>query len=257
MSELPESVWKGLFWLLLIVLIAVYVLSGHANDALRAQVAVTEAEIATLPERLAEADQAVATLRDALDVERAALRAVRAEAQAQAAAPDDCEQRLGETEQALAAARADPEPRVPARQASAELRGYYSSLAALGAQLTDDGVRLNLTGDALRFPSGAATLPAGELPALERIADLLRTYPRLSARIEGHTDSSGSAPLNRRLSGQRAAAVRDWFMQQGIAEDRLSARGLGADRPVADNATAAGREVNRRVEVWLIEPADG
>jgi outer membrane protein OmpA-like peptidoglycan-associated protein len=238
MSDAFESVWKGLFWLLLIVLIGVYVLYSHYADTLKAQIAVTEAgHDPALEARLAEAEETIASLQARLADRDQAIDALRAARDQSVAAADDCV--------------------AQSRQAAAEVRAFYDGLADLGARLTDQGILLTLAGDALRFTSGSATLPDGDLTALDPIAELLRERPALGARVEGHTDSSGSAAINRRLSEQRASAVRDALIERGIAGDRLSAEGLGADRPVADNATAAGREANRRVEIWIIEPAAG
>jgi outer membrane protein OmpA-like peptidoglycan-associated protein len=246
MSESSPSVWKGLFWLLLIALIGVYVVYDHYADTLKARIAAAEGTT----EKTAPAEMA---------------QRVETDGRSRGGQVDACEQRLAETEQALAAARADLEQRTGAlegrlaraRQTTAEVRAFYDGLADLGARLTDHGILLTLDGDALRFPSGASMLPDGDLPALDRIAELLRERPDLRARIEGYTDSSGSAAINRGLSEQRASAVRDALVDRGIAGDRLSATGRGADRPVADNATAAGREANRRVEVWIVEPDEG
>jgi outer membrane protein OmpA-like peptidoglycan-associated protein len=240
MSDSSPSVWQGLFWLLLMVLIGVYVAYSHYADTLEAQVVAVEkdAEIASDERMVADRGGQVQQV-------------------------GAYEQRIAETERELAAVRADLQQQAMAlegrlaqvRQTNAQLRAFYGALADLGACLTGQGIRLTLAGDALRFPSGSATLPDGDLTALGRIAELLREYSNLSARIEGHTDSSGSAAINRRLSEQRAAAVKDALVKRGIAGERLSAEGLGADRPIADNATDAGREANRRVELWIDEPA--
>ena len=122
---------------------------------------------------------------------------------------------------------------------------------AIGGEVTDDGIIVNLGGDRLRFASGSAALPAGELPDLDRTAKLLSDYPELAARIEGHTDSVGSAALNQRLSQQRAEAVMNALVERGVAASRLTAEGLGPDRPIASNATPEGRSRNRRVEVYV------
>jgi outer membrane protein OmpA-like peptidoglycan-associated protein len=126
-------------------------------------------------------------------------------------------------------------------------------VAELGGRLTPEGILLNLAGDELRFPSGTATLPDADLPTLERIAALLEQRPELSARVEGHTDSLGGADINQGLSQQRAEAVMQALVERGIDADRLSAVGLGAERPIADNATEAGRRANRRVEVYVLQ----
>ena len=81
---------------------------------------------------------------------------------------------------------------------------------------------------------------------------MLAAHPEIaSVRVEGHTDSRGSVAHNTSLSDRRAKAVRRWLIEKGIAPARLSARGYGPSRPVADNATAEGRAANRRVEFHL------
>jgi outer membrane protein OmpA-like peptidoglycan-associated protein len=71
----------------------------------------------------------------------------------------------------------------------------------------------------------------------------------LNLAVEGHTDSTGTQEINMKLSDQRANAVRDFLIQEGLSADTLTARGFGEDVPVADNSTAAGRQKNRRVEI--------
>jgi outer membrane protein OmpA-like peptidoglycan-associated protein len=84
---------------------------------------------------------------------------------------------------------------------------------------------------------------------IKNLADLLNQYPQTSTVVEGHTDSVGSDAYNQNLSERRASAVRDVLVNEyGVPSDRVSAVGYGESRPVADNATAEGRAVNRRVE---------
>ena len=81
------------------------------------------------------------------------------------------------------------------------------------------------------------------------LADVLTQYPQTTTVVEGHTDSVGSDAYNQTLSERRANAVRDVLVNQyGVGSDRVSAAGYGESRPVADNASADGRAVNRRVE---------
>jgi outer membrane protein OmpA-like peptidoglycan-associated protein len=75
------------------------------------------------------------------------------------------------------------------------------------------------------------------------------SHPGLRLQIEGHTDSVGSEEYNQVLSERRADAVRDCLVQQGIDPNSMTARGYGKSMPVTDNATAAGRQQNRRVEL--------
>lgn len=103
----------------------------------------------------------------------------------------------------------------------------------------------------IRFERGTVAIPDSDEPLLDRLAQWLEDNPEASLAIAGHTDASGNAELNRRLSKQRAQAVMDYLLNQGIAEHRLSATGYGPDQPLADNDSAAGRALNRRVEVRL------
>ncbi|GHA85741.1 OmpA family protein [Cognatilysobacter bugurensis] len=104
-----------------------------------------------------------------------------------------------------------------------------------------------LAGDA--FASGQATLTKPAAAHVRAVAAYLEAMPASSVRIEGHTDSQGAADANRRLSQRRADAVRDVLVAAGVPARQIEAVGQGAAAPVADNATAAGRGRNRRVEI--------
>ena len=84
-----------------------------------------------------------------------------------------------------------------------------------------------------------------------RAADVLVKYPDTYVTVEGHTDSTGSAEHNRKLSERRAAGVRDLLASGGVAASRLAVRGYGETDPVADNATPEGRQTNRRVQLEI------
>ena len=84
-----------------------------------------------------------------------------------------------------------------------------------------------------------------------RAADVLVKYPDTYVTVEGHTDSTGSAKHNRKLSERRAAGVRDLLASGGVAASRLAVRGYGETDPVADNATPEGRQANRRVQLEI------
>jgi outer membrane protein OmpA-like peptidoglycan-associated protein len=84
---------------------------------------------------------------------------------------------------------------------------------------------------------------------LREILAVLQAQPSLKLLIAGHTDSTNTDAHNLRLSQQRADAVVLWLVTHGVAPLRLTARGFGKSQPVADNATAAGRALNRRVEL--------
>jgi outer membrane protein OmpA-like peptidoglycan-associated protein len=89
------------------------------------------------------------------------------------------------------------------------------------------------------------------LPSLDKIAELMQKYPRLNARIEGHTDSSGLEETNLTLSEERAAAVMQALVDRGVDLNRVSSEGFGQSRPIASNETRFGRLKNRRVEIYV------
>ena len=106
--------------------------------------------------------------------------------------------------------------------------------------------------EGVNFETNKAELRPESRAILDRVAESLKGYPELMIEVQGHTDSRGSAALNRRLSQARADAVRDYLIANGVAASRLTANGYGPSMPVADNNTDAGRAKNRRVE--LIKP---
>jgi outer membrane protein OmpA-like peptidoglycan-associated protein len=112
----------------------------------------------------------------------------------------------------------------------------------LGGRQTEWGLLLRLGEADLKFPTGKATLPAGELSSLDRMAALLIQHPTLTARIEGHTDASGRDEANLSISQARADAVKQALADRGVALERLEAIGLGEIRPIADPATKAGSQ---------------
>ena len=107
--------------------------------------------------------------------------------------------------------------------------------------------RLALGG--LLFDTGSARLRPESSPTLGDMVQMMQQNPDLRIRIEGHTDNTGDADANRRLSEERAQAVRTHLQQNGVDGSRLEAQGFGADNPVADNCTPEGRQTNRRVEL--------
>ncbi len=82
-------------------------------------------------------------------------------------------------------------------------------------------------------------------------------YPDLHVQVEGHTDNVGGVDFNQQLSEKRASAVRDFLVQQGVKSTDVESRGFGMDQPVATNATATGRQLNRRVDLVVTGQAIG
>ncbi|MCC5921153.1 MAG: OmpA family protein [Cyclobacteriaceae bacterium] len=103
------------------------------------------------------------------------------------------------------------------------------------------------------FDTNEATLRPESGPELERLRNLLEEVPRIKIEISGHTDNVGAAQYNLQLSERRAQAVKEYLVVNGIAEERLIAKGYGMEKPIADNRTVEGRQENRRTEFEIIE----
>lgn len=129
----------------------------------------------------------------------------------------------------------------------AEVGDLEAQLRELNARKTDRGVVVTL-GDML-FDTGKSQLQAGSNRSLVQLADFFRRHPDRRAAIEGYTDSVGSASSNQALSDRRARSVMSALTDMGVGPERLTARGLGQSSPVAGNDSAAGRQMNRRVEI--------
>lgn len=122
----------------------------------------------------------------------------------------------------------------------------------VGVTRTEDNqLKVNLPGD-LSFDTGRAQVKPDMAPILSKFAQGLDGTMRV--RVVGHTDSQGSDALNNPLSRDRAEAVRDYLVTQGVTASRIEVEGRGEQQPLADNATAEGRAKNRRVEIFLREP---
>jgi outer membrane protein OmpA-like peptidoglycan-associated protein len=107
------------------------------------------------------------------------------------------------------------------------------------------------------FDFNRATLKPGAQLRLARVSGIILAYPDLKLEIDGFTDSKGTPEYNMGLSEKRAKAVRDFLVSQGVGSDAVNARGLGESNPVASNASAAGRQQNRRVELVVSGNAIG
>ncbi|MFW7377532.1 MAG: OmpA family protein [Oligoflexus sp.] len=117
-----------------------------------------------------------------------------------------------------------------------------------------DQIILNMPGQ-VTFEVGKATIQPSFYELLNKVAEVLNSYPETGIEVAGHTDSTGSAQLNQVLSEQRAQSVVSYLKRQGIQSQRLAAVGFGQSQPVASNNTADGRQENRRVEMTLIPPS--
>jgi len=116
----------------------------------------------------------------------------------------------------------------------------------------DNQLKVNVPSD-FSFDVGRAAVKPQMRPVLDQFAHGLDAA--MHVRVVGHTDSTGNDAINNPLSVERAQSVRDYLAGRGVASSRVQTSGLGARSPVADNATEAGRAHNRRVEIFLRDPA--
>jgi outer membrane protein OmpA-like peptidoglycan-associated protein len=191
------------------------------------------------------------------------------EAEARAAAEAQRQAELNAAKQAqmkaeadAAAARAAAEQEVlksKEQAAKEEAARAQATTQALRAQLlkqlndvlqttdTPRGLVVNMA-DVL-FETGKYNLNTDAKLKLAKLSGIIQAHPGLNLAIEGYTDTTGSADFNQTLSQQRADAVRQFLISQGLPPDTITSKGLGDSNPIADNATAAGRKLNRRVEI--------
>jgi len=100
----------------------------------------------------------------------------------------------------------------------------------------------------VEFDYNKSIIKQGYYKDIDDLANVMKNYPELKVVIEGHTDNLGSAAYNKKLSQQRAEAVKKYLVERGIDANRIKAQGFGEERPIASNDTEEGRQKNRRVE---------
>jgi outer membrane protein OmpA-like peptidoglycan-associated protein len=209
-----------------------------------------------LAQQRAAAEQAQATAQTA-EAQRAAAEQAQREAQAAAeqAAQDksaaDAARAAALQQQQQAQNEAD-RARQQASQAEAEKTQLRERLvqqlnAVLETRETARGLIVNIN-DVL-FDFNKYTLKPGAREKMAKVSGILLAYPGLKLQLEGYTDSVGSDDYNLKLSQERAEAVRDFLVEQGVQAGNVTSEGMGKADPVASNDTAAGRQQNRRVEL--------
>jgi outer membrane protein OmpA-like peptidoglycan-associated protein len=221
-----------------------------AKNEAEAQAAQSQAEAAKA------AQQAADSQRQATQSQMAAQQAKLEADQAQAAkAQADAARAQAEAEAAEARAKA-AEASKNAEDANAvreKLREQLNSV--LQTSETARGLIVNMS-DVL-FDTGKYTLKPTTQISLAKVAGILEAYPGLKVQVEGYTDSVGTDELNQKLSDNRAAAVKDFLVSQGVQPGSISSQGFGKNDPVADNTTASGRAQNRRVNMVVSGDAIG
>jgi OOP family OmpA-OmpF porin len=117
------------------------------------------------------------------------------------------------------------------------------------AGTTDTTVPKRFVFDNLNFETGSTQLTPESVPTVESLVVILKAYPAVAVRLEGHTDSTGDAAANKKLSLDRAIVVKELMIKGGIADARIGADGYGQEKPIAPNETEEGRAKNRRTEL--------
>lgn len=116
---------------------------------------------------------------------------------------------------------------------------------------TERGVQIS-SEERVLFDTGRSDIKGDGAIFVERVATILKTKTEANVLIEGHTDNVGGAALNQQLSTRRADAVKDALVKQGVALARIKSQGFGVTKPVADNASAVGRQANRRTDIIVL-----
>jgi outer membrane protein OmpA-like peptidoglycan-associated protein len=201
-------------------------------------------------------DQAAKSQQDAQAAALQAQQAQLAQQQAEAAKKSaEAERELAEAQAAAAraSAAAANQQVADANQVREKLRAQLNSVLATSE--TARGLIVNMS-DVL-FDTGKYSLKPNTQISLAKVAGILTAYPGLKVQVEGYTDIVGSDQLNQKLSENRANAVMNFLVTQGVTQANITAAGYGKSSPVADNGTAAGRAQNRRVNMVVSGDAIG
>ena len=138
-----------------------------------------------------------------------------------------------------------------------QARKLREELQGTGVQVARDGDNIRLImPNAITFNTNESVIKSSANRVLDSVAKVAEEYNKTSLRIIGYTDSTGNDSINIPLSQKRAAAVAQYLELRGVWAARITAMGMGSQNPIASNATAAGREQNRRVEIYLINNAN-
>jgi outer membrane protein OmpA-like peptidoglycan-associated protein len=232
-------------------------LSAERQETERIQKEKDAAAAAAAAKAKAEADAAAA-----VEAKRQAELTAAKEAQLKAEAAAQSAQQKAAAQAAAAQAAAEQAALQAKEQAARdEAARAEAATEALRAQLlkqlnevlqttdTPRGLVVNMA-DVL-FETGQYALSRDAQLKLAKLSGIIQAHSGLNLAIEGHTDTTGTADFNVKLSQQRADTVREFLVAQGLSPEIISAKGMGQDDPVADNSTAAGRKQNRRVEIIL------
>ena len=222
----------------------------QAADREAAQRQLAEQQTQTAQQQAEDARQQAAQLQQQAEQERQEAEAAKQQALADRQA---AEQQLAQAQQqaqtAQQQAQTAQQQAAAAQQREADLRQRLQQQLNSVLQTRDSARGLIVNMSDVLFDVNQATLKPGAREKLAKVAGILLAYPDLRIRVDGYTDSTGTPSYNRDLSQRRADTVRGYLLKQGISADAVVSEGFGQDDPVATNATASGRQQNRRVEM--------
>jgi outer membrane protein OmpA-like peptidoglycan-associated protein len=227
----------------------------YAREAVQA---AEDARIMTIRKMKAEDEE---HQREAVQQSQDAAQQAALQAQQEAAQRAEADARAARAQAEAEKARADQAAaQQQAQQANSETEQMRERLKdqlnqVLATRETARGLIVNMS-DVL-FDFNKYTLKPGAREKLAKVSGILLSYPNLQLQVEGYTDNIGSDEYNQKLSEERADAVRDYLVTQGVAQTNIAAAGYGKSDPVADNSSASGRAENRRVQLVVSGNAIG
>ncbi len=237
----------------------------HAREAVQR---AEDARLVALRKQAAERQAATVAAKNEAEhqAQQAQVQAQQAQLQAQQAALQTQQAQAAKAEADAARARAEAEA-AEARARAAEANQSAQSAMQVREKLREQLNTVLATSESARglivnmsdvlFDTGKYTLKPDTKISLAKVAGILLAYPGLKVQVEGYTDSVGSDEYNQKLSEDRAGAVKDFLVSQGVPADSMTSQGFGKTHPVADNATTAGRAQNRRVNLVVSGDAIG
>jgi len=138
------------------------------------------------------------------------------------------------------------------QELEAKIEKVKSLFTASEAKVAYDSENLVISLHGLTFPSGKSIIQPEYFSLLSKVQEAIKTFPEKHILLEGHTDSQGNASTNKRLSEERASAVREYIIaNMGISREQVTSVGYGSEKPVASNRTAEGRALNRRIDIVI------
>jgi outer membrane protein OmpA-like peptidoglycan-associated protein len=238
------------------------------TDAREAVERAEDARVATLRKQAAEREAATVAAKNQAqqDAAQSQLQAQQSQMQAQQAQLQAEQAQAAKAQADAARAQAEAEA-AEARAKAAEANKSAASAEAVREKLREQLNSVLATSETARglivnmsdvlFDTGKYTLKPGTQVSLAKVAGILEAYPGLKVQVEGYTDSVGTDDFNQKLSENRASAVKDFLVTQGVSANNITSQGFGKNDPVADNSTSAGRQQNRRVNMVVSGDAIG